>query len=89
MNITTNVASDEPDNQSTEQVPGPSAQSKSWYRSEIYFSSFVAKFDNSFCMETFKTLLELEFVTTEITNLNSLVVKFTKIDWNIHPWEYF
>ena len=29
MNITTNIASDEPDNQSTEQVPGPSAQSKS------------------------------------------------------------
>ena len=48
MNITTNVAGDtSSDNESTGQVPGPSAQSKSWKRSEIYFSSFVKKFDNS------------------------------------------
>ena len=31
MNITTNIASDEPNNQSREQVPGPSAQSKSQF----------------------------------------------------------
>ena len=34
MNIATNIAGDRSDNESTDQVPGPSAQSKSWKRSD-------------------------------------------------------